>query len=205
MRIPNFCYIQDIVFVLSYLPVAAVGTSPLPWINWEKYKNYNLNVTEVLDSDFKNAFPGIFNFTVGILILILDRRSAWQNLVWLQYIGSRWQSIPEMAQKSAYYLRSISFWQFSILWMLSLVLVFLVLHMPVSLNLGSKSDRRFKQHFETIFSKITWNRIIYRHVDGCCRFSVLCNHIITWYVWINWFQGKKLLRTINILSIYLSP
>ena len=30
-------------------------------------KNYNLNVTEVLDSDFKNAFLGIFNFTVGIL------------------------------------------------------------------------------------------------------------------------------------------
>ena len=32
-----------------------------------KVKNYNLNVTEILDSDFKNAFPGIFNFTVGIL------------------------------------------------------------------------------------------------------------------------------------------
>ena len=29
----------------------------------------NLNVTEVLDSDFKNAFPGIFNFNVGILII----------------------------------------------------------------------------------------------------------------------------------------
>ena len=27
----------------------------------------DLNVTEILDSDFKNAFPGIFNFTVGIL------------------------------------------------------------------------------------------------------------------------------------------
>ena len=26
-----------------------------------------MNVTEVRDSDFKNAFPGIFNFTVGIL------------------------------------------------------------------------------------------------------------------------------------------
>ena len=33
-----------------------------------KVKNYNLNVTEVLVSDFKNAFPGIFNFTVGILV-----------------------------------------------------------------------------------------------------------------------------------------
>ena len=32
-----------------------------------KVKNYNLNVTEVRDSDFKNAFPGIFNLTVGIL------------------------------------------------------------------------------------------------------------------------------------------
>ena len=33
-----------------------------------KVKNYNLNVTEVRDSDFKNAFPGIFNLTVGILV-----------------------------------------------------------------------------------------------------------------------------------------
>ena len=33
-----------------------------------KYKSFNLNVTEVLVSDFKNAFPGIFNFTVGVLI-----------------------------------------------------------------------------------------------------------------------------------------
>ena len=31
-------------------------------------ENYNLNVTKVLDSDFKNAFLGIFNLTVGILI-----------------------------------------------------------------------------------------------------------------------------------------
>ena len=30
-------------------------------------KCYNLNETEVRDSDFKNAFPGIFDFTVGIL------------------------------------------------------------------------------------------------------------------------------------------
>ena len=32
IQIPNFCYIQVIVFDLSYLPVAAVGTkaSPLP-------------------------------------------------------------------------------------------------------------------------------------------------------------------------------
>ena len=34
----------------------------------------NLNVTEVRDSDFKNAFPGIFNFTVGILIILLNSK-----------------------------------------------------------------------------------------------------------------------------------
>ena len=38
-----------------------------------KFKNYNLNVTEVRDSDFKNAFPGIFNLTVGILLLNKNR------------------------------------------------------------------------------------------------------------------------------------
>ena len=31
-------------------------------------KNYNLNVTEILDPDFKNVFPGIFNFTIGTLV-----------------------------------------------------------------------------------------------------------------------------------------
>ena len=30
-----------------------------------------MNVTEVRDSDFKNVFPGFFNFTVGILVRIL--------------------------------------------------------------------------------------------------------------------------------------
>ena len=34
-------------------------------------ENYNLNETEVRDSDFKNAFPGIFNFTVGILTMVV--------------------------------------------------------------------------------------------------------------------------------------
>ena len=37
-----------------------------------KVKNYNLNVTEVRDSDLKNAFPVILNFTVGIVV-DLDR------------------------------------------------------------------------------------------------------------------------------------
>ena len=34
---------------------------------YTKVKNYNLNVTEVLDSTLIKSFPGIFNFTVGIL------------------------------------------------------------------------------------------------------------------------------------------
>ena len=33
-----------------------------------KVENYNLNVTEVRDSDFKKAFPRVFNSTVGILM-----------------------------------------------------------------------------------------------------------------------------------------
>ena len=74
IRIPNFCYIQVIVFDLSYLPVATVGTYQVRYHEkmWKiekiaKVKNYNLNITEVRDSNFKNAFTEIFNFTVGIL------------------------------------------------------------------------------------------------------------------------------------------
>ena len=37
-------------------------------------QNYNLDVTEILVSDFKNAFPGFFNFTVGILLLTSPKR-----------------------------------------------------------------------------------------------------------------------------------
>ena len=33
-----------------------------------RVKDFNLNETEVQDSDIKNAFPGIFNFAVGILV-----------------------------------------------------------------------------------------------------------------------------------------
>ena len=32
---------------------------------------YNLNETEILNSDFKKNFPGISDFTVGILFSIL--------------------------------------------------------------------------------------------------------------------------------------
>ena len=50
-RIPNFCYIQVIVFDLSYLPVAAVGML-FPGM----------------------LFPGILNLTVGILLQALENR-----------------------------------------------------------------------------------------------------------------------------------
>ena len=53
--------------------------SSLPWKTCKKYRRCqplplvdsfrsktNLNVTEILDSDFKNDIPGIFNFTIGI-------------------------------------------------------------------------------------------------------------------------------------------
>ena len=55
---------QRSAFPLSFNIIAAQL-----WLNSTKVKNYNLNITEVRDSDFKNAFRGIFNFTVGILDL----------------------------------------------------------------------------------------------------------------------------------------
>ena len=41
--------------------------------HWQiaQIKNYNLNVAEIWDSDFKNTLPGIVNFTVGILMIQL--------------------------------------------------------------------------------------------------------------------------------------
>ena len=71
--------------------------SRLPWKNCEKYKkyffkNYNLNVKEFRDSDLKNAFPGIFNFTVGILIFEDDfwwwletKDSESFDLTWVEW------------------------------------------------------------------------------------------------------------------------
>ena len=78
IRIPNFCYIQVIDFDLSYLKykkrfshffMVAYLLSPNS-CHWQiaQVKNYNLNVTEVLVSDFKNAFSRNFNFIVGILL-----------------------------------------------------------------------------------------------------------------------------------------
>ena len=51
IRNQNFCYIRVIVFDFSYLSMAAVGT---------QYVRYHVKIV-------KNAFPGIFNSTVGIL------------------------------------------------------------------------------------------------------------------------------------------
>ena len=42
-----------------------------------KVKNYNLNVTKILVSDFKNVFYGIFNFTVGILVVRSGPSRFW--------------------------------------------------------------------------------------------------------------------------------
>ena len=47
-----------------------------------KIKNYNLNVTELRGSDFKNAFPGIFNFTVGILAASFSGRAGKTETYW---------------------------------------------------------------------------------------------------------------------------
>ena len=52
-------------------------------------KNYNLNVTEVRDSDFKNDFPGIFNFTVGILPMKFDQKVHQKALLELFDIGAQ--------------------------------------------------------------------------------------------------------------------
>ena len=69
IRIPNFCYsFCYVFFYFSHFFMVAYLLSPNR-CNWQiaKVKNYNLYVTEVLDSTFKKSFPGIFNFTVGIL------------------------------------------------------------------------------------------------------------------------------------------
>ena len=57
-----------------------------------KVKNYNFNVTEVLVSGIKNAFPGIFNSTVGILakprLFSLKNHFQWyRNLIKLEPIS----------------------------------------------------------------------------------------------------------------------
>ena len=59
--IKNFFYNFHIVFMVAYL----LSPNRCQW-SIAKVKNYNLNVTEVLDPVFP-MLPGIFNFTVGIL------------------------------------------------------------------------------------------------------------------------------------------
>ena len=64
----NSSYVPEIV--LFRIPTVKLKIPGKAWV-----KNYNLNVREVRDSDFKNAFHGIFNFTVGILVLFWGRLS----------------------------------------------------------------------------------------------------------------------------------
>ena len=56
------------LFYFSHFFMVAELLSPNRY-HWQiaKVKNYNLNVTEVLDPTLKKSFPGIFNFTIGIL------------------------------------------------------------------------------------------------------------------------------------------
>ena len=74
LKIPGKAFLKSesrtsvTLFIFSHFFMAAYLLSPNR-CHWQiaKVKNYNLNVTEVRDSDFKNAFPRIFDFTVGIL------------------------------------------------------------------------------------------------------------------------------------------
>ena len=72
-------------------------------------KSYNLNVTEVRDSDLKNAFPGIFNFTVRILDFIGSdgdaRQVQWcEDTFWISCKAwSTWKrSKPEITAPDKY-------------------------------------------------------------------------------------------------------
>ena len=56
------------VFTIFFMVADLLSPNRFLW-SIAKVKNYNLNVTEVRDSDFKHALPGIFNFTVGILTI----------------------------------------------------------------------------------------------------------------------------------------
>ena len=75
LKIPGKAFLKSdsrtsVTFKASYI-LGKSATMKKLWKNTGRQlqvKNYNLNVTEVRESDLKNAFPGIFNFTVGILV-----------------------------------------------------------------------------------------------------------------------------------------
>ena len=72
-----------------------------------KVKNYNVNVTAVLDLDFKNAFPEIFNFTVGILIL-LPFSGHWSlKVIWENFWIIFFIRIPEVILPGITFSRAI--------------------------------------------------------------------------------------------------
>ena len=60
------------MFIVIFFMVAYLQRLNSCHLEIATVKNYNLNLTEVLVSDFKNAFCGIFNFTVGILFCVYD-------------------------------------------------------------------------------------------------------------------------------------
>ena len=88
LKIPWFIftfYIFHIFFMVAYL------LSPNRCHSIAKIKNYNLNLTEVRDSDFKNAFPGIFNFTVVILRSSLNELHPPDSGVLRQWMTKNWR------------------------------------------------------------------------------------------------------------------
>ena len=60
IRIPNFCYIQVIVFDLSYIPVAAVGTQQVPY--HEKIVNTLFISNRSSGFGFQKCFSRNFQF-----------------------------------------------------------------------------------------------------------------------------------------------
>ena len=67
-----------------------------------------MNVTEVRDSDFENAFPGIFNFTVGILSQ--NFRLRFLELFGFEFLSvkseqePRWEKVPKGEEVKHMYL-----------------------------------------------------------------------------------------------------
>ena len=63
--------------------------------NLNKVKNYNLNVTEILDPTLKKSFPRIFKCTVGILIEIFQINNIFYRFV---YETERHNGVAELLE-----------------------------------------------------------------------------------------------------------
>ena len=85
-----------------------------------KYKSFNLNVTEVLVSDFKNAFPGIFNFTVGVLIGAKNNERVSREVHFkFEFIFDKNENFEFIVGffcrcKSTFWPRIVQFWTFRV-------------------------------------------------------------------------------------------